>query len=334
MSIALSQPRVARRLPLPSRQTLPLWITLGVCLLMYVAAGLRYDNFFTPQVAVNLIGDNAFLGVTALGLTFVILAGGIDLSIGSAIGCTSVFIAAMIENHGWSAPLAIGVALLGGTIIGIVQGLLIAFFELQPFLVTLGGLFLYRGIGLLVSRESISLDNPMYVWLSGVEWHVRDGVDIPLAAMIFVVLLLLCVYVARWRPAGRAVYAVGGNEQSALLMGLPVRRVKIGVYAFSGFCAALAGVTATIYMSSGAALTGAGLELDAIAAVVIGGTLLSGGVGGPLGTLLGVLIFGIIQTAISFEGTLSSWWARIVVGLLLLAFILLQTLLQPRETHS
>jgi len=170
--------------------------------------------------------------------------------------------------------------------------------------------------------------------LSGYSLQLGDGMDVPLVAMIFVGLLLIATYIAKWRPAGRAVYAVGGHEQSALLMGLPVRRIKISVYAVSGFCAALAGVTASIYMSWGAALTGAGLELDAIAAVVIGGTLLSGGVGGPIGTLLGVLIFGIIQTAISFEGTLSSWWARIVVGLLLLAFILLQTLLQPREAHS
>jgi simple sugar transport system permease protein len=139
--------------------------------------------------------------------------------------------------------------------------------------------------------------------------------------------------VAAFRPIGRYVYAVGGNEQSALLMGLPVARTKIGVYAFAGFCSALAGLAVTLYTSSGNALTGSGLELDAIAAVVVGGTLLSGGVGGPIGTLVGVLIFGVIQSAIAFEGTLSSWWARIAIGILLLGFILLQKLLQPERTN-
>lgn len=343
MSVAIEQTSLppspeptpgAWRAFLPSRQRLPLLATLVVLVLMYVAACLRYDNFFTAQVAANLIGDNAFLGVAAVGITFVIIAGGIDLSVGSAIGATSVMIASLVEVHGWPPAAAIAAALALGIAVGVAHGALIAVFDLQPFLVTLGGLFFYRGVGLLVSRESIPLNHEQYVAMSGWVLNVREGLDIPLATLIFVGLLAIATYFAAFRPVGRAVYALGGNEQSALLMGLPVRRIKIGVYAFSGFCAALAGVTASIYTSSGTALTGAGLELDAIAAVVIGGTLLSGGVGGPIGTLLGILIFGIIQTAINFEGTLSSWWARIVVGLLLLAFIVFQTLLQPRESHA
>ena len=332
---------------LPSRQSLPLLMTLLVCALMYAAASIHYDNFSSAQVAINLIGDNAFLGIAAIGMTFVILSGGIDLSVGSAIGCTAVFIAAMVENHHWHPLAAIAVVLVAGTVIGTLHGLLIHAFTLQSFLVTLGGLFFYRGVGLLVSRESIPLTHPFYAGnpdapaasgifenLSSRSFHLFDGADVPLSAVMFLVLLVLAIWFAACRPAGRAVYALGGSEQSALLMGLPVGRVKVGVYAFSGFCAALAGVTSTVMMSSGNAITGAGLELDAIAAVVIGGTLLSGGVGGPFGTLLGVLIFGIIQTAITFQGDLSSWWARIVLGLLLLVFILLQTLVQPKDAHG
>jgi simple sugar transport system permease protein len=318
---------------LPSKQKLPLLVTLAVCILMYVAAGLKYDGFFGPQVAINFVGDNAFLGIAAIGMTFVILAGGIDLSVGTAIGCTSVFIASMVENHGWHPAAALATVLIAGTLVGLVHGLLIHLYDLQPFLVTLGGLFFYRGMGLLISRESIPLTHPLYEKLSGFSINLGDSASVPLAALIFIGLLILATYFAAYRPAGRAIYALGGNEQSALLMGLPIGRVKVGVYAFSGFCAALAGATATIMMSSGTASTGVGLELDAIAAVVIGGTLLTGGVGSPIGTLLGVLIFGIIQTAISFQGDLSSWWARIVLGLLLLAFILLQTWLQPKESH-
>ncbi len=318
----------------PSRQRLPLIATFLVCALLYASASMRYKGFFSLQVAVNLLGDNAFLGIVAIGLTFVILAGGIDLSVGTAIGCTSVFVASMVENHHWHPAMAIAVALGGGTLVGLAHGLLIQLFTLQPFLVTLGGLFFYRGVGLLVSRESIAITHPLYEKLSAFAIPLGSTASMPLVAVLFVALLLIAIYVAAFRPAGRSVYALGGNEQSALLMGLPVGRIKVCIYAFSGFCGALAGVTATIYMSSGNALTATGLELDAIAAVVVGGTLLTGGVGGPFGTLLGVLIFGIIQTAITFEGTLSAWWARIVVGLLLLAFILLQTLLQPRETHA
>ncbi|MDB5328139.1 MAG: sugar transporter permease YjfF, partial [Phycisphaerales bacterium] len=315
MSITAA-PAPAYKAWLPSRQTLPLLVTLLVCGLMYGAASYHYDNFFTPQVAINLVGDNAFLGIAAIGMTFVILSGGIDLSVGSAIGCTAVFIAAMVENHGWHPAVAIAVVLVAGTVIGTLHGLLIHTFKLQPFLVTLGGLFFYRGAGLLVSRESISLTHPTYEWLSGYTFNLPGGNSLTIAPIIFIALVVFAIWLAACRPAGRAVYAIGGSEQSALLMGLPVGRVKVGVYGFSGFCAALAGVTSTIMMSSGNAITGAGLELDAIAAVVIGGTLLSGGVGGPFGTLLGVLIFGIIQTAITFQGDLSSWWARIVLGLL------------------
>ena len=169
--------------------------------------------------------------------------------------------------------------------------------------------------------------------LSEYRFLLHEGAEVPVVAVIFLILLLAASWYAAFRPGGRAIYALGGNEQSAVMMGLPVTRLKIGVYAFSGFCAALAGITATISIPSGSALTGNGLELDAIAAVVIGGTLLSGGVGGPIGTLLGVLIFGIFQQAILYENV-TSWWGRIVVGLLLLAFVLLQTLLQPRETHA
>jgi simple sugar transport system permease protein len=318
----------------PSRQRWPLIMTVAVCVALYLGSAYRFEAFRSLQVFINLLGDNAFLGIAAIGVTFVIIAGGIDLSVGTAIGCTSVFIASMVQTHGWHPVLAIAVALAGGTLIGIVQGSLIHFFRLQPFLVTLGGLFCYRGLSLLISRESIAIDHPLYEKLSGFAITVNEDAYIPLVGLMFLALLAIACYIAAFRPVGRAVYALGGNEQSALLMGLPVGRLKVGVYAFSGFCAALAGVTATIYMSSGYALTAAGLELDAIAAVVVGGTLLSGGVGGPIGTLLGVLIFGIIQTAITFEGTLSAWWARIVMGLLLLAFILLQTVLRPRESHS
>lgn len=317
-----------------ARKNLPLLATCVVFVFLYGAACIRYNGFFSLQVASNLISDNAFLGISAVGLTLVILAGGIDLSVGAAIGCTSILLATVTERHGWHPALAAAVVLAGGTLVGLIQGMLIHFFELPAFLVTLGGLFFYRGLGLLISRESVAISNPIYVRLSSWAIPLGRGASLPLVGVLFLGLLAVVSYVAVFRPIGRYVYAIGGNEQSALLMGLPVGRVKVGVYAFCGLCAAFAGVAATLYTSAGNALTGSGLELDAIAAVVVGGTLLSGGVGSPAGTLLGILIFGVIQSAITFEGTLSSWWARIAIGILLLGFILLQKLLQPGRDNS
>jgi simple sugar transport system permease protein len=321
------------RLPFDPKH-LPLLTTCLVLVILYVAACLRYDGFSSLQVAINLVGDNAFLGIAAVGLTLVILSGGIDLSVGAAVGCTSIFVATMTERHGWHPAAAAGAALVGGTLLGLAHGLLIHLFELPAFLVTLGGLFLCRGAGLMISRESIAISHPLFVKLSTWALPLGGHARFPLVGLLYLAVLAAVSYLAARRPIGRYVYAVGGDEQSALLMGLPVGRTKVGVYAFAGFCSALAGLAVTVYTSSGNALTGAGLELDAIAAVVVGGTLLSGGVGGPLGTLLGVLIFGVIQSAITFEGTLSSWWARIVIGLLLLAFVVLQKFLQPGRTRS
>jgi len=334
-SKAFSEPTSATKFALvAARRNLPLLTTCLVLVLLYGGASIRYNGFFSLQVAANLVSDNAFLGISAVGLTLVILAGGIDLSIGAAIGCTSIFLATVTERHGWYPAIAVAIVLVVGTVVGLAQGMLIHFFELPAFLVTLGGLFFYRGVGLLISRESIAISNPIYVRLTSWSIPLGRGAALPLVGVLFLVLLAAVSYVAAFRPIGRYIYAVGGNEQSALLMGLPVGRVKVGVYAFCGLCAAFAGFTATLYTSSGNALTGSGLELDAIAAVVVGGTLLSGGIGGPVGTLLGVLIFGVIQSAITFEGTLSSWWARIAIGILLLGFILLQKLLQPGSDNS
>jgi simple sugar transport system permease protein len=194
-------------------------------------------------------------------------------------------------------------------------------------------MFLARGMGFVVSVESLEITHPWYLTLSA--WRLPLGTaSIPLTALVLAVVVVAGVYLAQFTRFGRNVYAIGGNEEAAVLMGLPVGTTKIWIYGLSGFCSALAGVVYTFYSSSGNASTGVGLELDAIATVVIGGTLLSGGVGSVIGTLLGVLIYGIIQTAITFEGTLSSWWTRIAIGILLLIFVGLQKLLTARTAVS
>ena len=315
----------------PNPKYLPLAATISLFMLMATLGSVFYDGFFSPQVFLNLLIDNAFLCIVAVGMTFVILSGGIDLSVGSVIALTTMVSASLVEKHGWSPALVIPLVLVMGTLFGACMGLLIERFRLQPFIVTLAGMFLARGLCYLISIDSISITNAFYSEVSQWRMPVWGEASISASALIALAVVALAVFVAHYTPFGRTVYAIGGNEHSALLMGLPVRSTVVGVYTLSGFCSALAGVVFTFYMLSGYGLHAVGLELDAIAAVVIGGTLLTGGVGYVVGTLFGVLMLGIIQTLISFDGTLSSWWTRIVVGALLFVFCLLQRLFAARN---
>jgi galactofuranose transport system permease protein len=303
---------------------LPLAVTVALFALLYGAGAYHFDGFFSLQVFLNFFIDNAFLAITAIGMTFVILSGGIDLSVGSVIALTTMVSAALVEHRGWSPAIVIPLVLAMGSAIGLIMGLVIQYFQVQPFIATLAGMFLARGLCYLISIDSITIENAFYTDLAAFRIPLPFETSITVNVVVALVVLAVAIYLAHFTRFGRTVYAIGGNEQSALLMGLPVARTKVLVYTFSGLCSALAGVVFTFYMLSGYGLHAQGMELDAIAAVVIGGTLLTGGSGYVVGTLFGVLIYGTIQTIISFQGDLSSWWTKIVIGLLLLAFCLLQ----------
>jgi simple sugar transport system permease protein len=303
---------------------LPLAVTVALFALLYGAGAYHFDGFFSLQVFENFFIDNAFLAVTAIGMTFVILSGGIDLSVGSVIALTTMVSATLVEHRGWSPASVIPLVLAMGAAIGFVMGVVIQYFRVQPFIATLAGMFLARGLCYLISIDSITIENAFYSDVAAFRIPLPFETSITVNVVVALVVLAVAIYLAHFTRFGRTVYAIGGNEQSALLMGLPVARTKVLVYTFNGFCSALAGVVFTFYMLSGYGLHAQGMELDAIAAVVIGGTLLTGGSGYVVGTLFGVLIYGTIQTIISFQGDLSSWWTKIVIGLLLLAFCLLQ----------
>jgi len=309
---------------------LSLLVTLSLFVALSLLGGLRYEGFLTPQVFLNLLIDNAFLLVVAVGMTFVILTGGIDLSVGAVVAFTTVLLATLVERAGWHPLTAMALALGVGTAFGAAMGTMIQRYRLPPFVVTLAGMFLARGAATLISVDSIGMHNGFQMALAGLRIPL-GGASLSAGAVIAVLVVAIAALVARSTQFGRTVYAIGGSEQSAALMGLPVASTIVRVYALSGFCAALAGVLYTVYMLSGYSLHATGLELDAIAAVVIGGTLLSGGSGQVLGTLFGVLVLGLTQTLIAFDGTLSSWWTRIVIGLLLLLFCLMQRLLARRQ---
>ena len=307
--------------------------TVVLLLAMLLAGGQAYDGFLSLQVMLNLLIDNAFLLVLAIGMGFVILSGGIDLSVGAVLALSTMAAAWLLQVAQWPPVVVIGAVLLGGALFGGSMGAIIHFFRLQPFIVTLAGMFLARGLCYLISIESITIEDPLFVAMSQTQLPVFGGFLSP-GALIAIAMLLLSVWVAHYSAFGRAVYAVGGNEQSAAMMGLAVGRTKILVYAFSGFCAALGGLLFSFYMLSGYGLHAQGTELDAIAAVVIGGTLLTGGYGYILGALSGVLVLGTIQTLIAFDGTLSSWWTKIVIGALLFVFCVVQRLMGFRQKQS
>ena len=309
----------------------PLLGTIAVFALTAGYGSVAYTGFFSAQVFLNLLIDNAFLCIVGVGMTFVILSGGIDLSVGSVIALTTMVSAALVEHHHWSAWQAIPLVLAIGTAFGALMGWLIQRFRLQPFIVTLAGMFLARGLCYLISIDSISITDATYTAISQARLPLWSGASITVGALIALAMIAAGIWLAHTTEFGRTVYAIGGSEPSALLMGLPVARTTVLVYTLSGFCSALAGVVFTFYMLSGYGLHAVGLELDAIAAVVIGGTLLSGGVGYVFGTLFGVLILGIIQTLIAFDGSLSSWWTRIVIGALLFVFCLLQRAFESRR---
>ncbi len=298
--------------------------SLALFLVMFVAVVARYDFASPAQVFLNLLVDNAYLIVLAVGMTFVILTGGIDLSVGSVVALSTVIVASALKA-GWPMPLAVGTVLVAGPLLGLLMGLIIEHFDVQPFIVTLAGMFLARGLCYVISVDTLPIKDPVLREIGLNYVYLYEDKFIRWTVVIAAVVVLIAVYVLHQTRFGRTVYAVGGNRQSAQLMGLDASRARVSVYAISGFCAALAGLLLAVQKLSGYSLNGIGMELDAIAAAVIGGVLLSGGVGILLGSVVGVLVLGTIQTFVTAEN-LDSYWTRIMTGALLLVFVLVQRL--------
>ena len=289
---------------------------------MFAVVVTRYDFASPAQVFLNLLVDNAYLIVLAVGMTFVILTGGIDLSVGSVVALSTVIVATTLRA-GWPMPLAVGTVLVVGPLLGLLMGLAIEYFDIQPFIVTLAGMFLARGLCYVISVDTLPIKDPVLRKIGLNYVYLYEDKFIRWSVVIALMVVVCAVYVLHQTRFGRTVYAVGGNRQSAQLMGLNASRARVSVYAISGFCAALAGLLLAVQKLSGYSLNGIGLELDAIAAAVIGGVLLSGGVGFVLGSVIGVLVLGTIQTFVT-AANLDSYWTRIMTGVLLLVFVLVQ----------
>ena len=313
------------------------YATVAIFLIIYAYGAIKYSSigFTTLRTFVNFFTDNAYYGISAVGMTMVLITGGIDLSVASVASLTGMLIAYGYTKLGISPVVTMALSILIGVGLGTLMGAAIHYLNVPPFITTLTGNFLARGVCSLISRESISIDHPLINDLAGFKitlYHLVDGewvkikpiTSINLNVLIFIVMIILGVIVLQHTRFGRNVYAIGGSEQSAKLMGLPVGKTKVAVYAINGFCSALAGIAYLLMVKSGWNMALQGGELEVISCAVIGGTLLTGGVGYMIGTMFGVLLKSVIPALISFNGNLSSWWGKIATGALLLLFIVIQ----------
>jgi simple sugar transport system permease protein len=310
-------------------------LPFAVFLLVFFVGGRLYPTMQKPQVFFNLFINDSSLLLVAIGMTLVILTGGIDLSVGGIIALVSTASAVMLRN-GMSAYVVLPLMIVIGVSLGSIMGWIIQDLKVQPFIATLMGLFFARGMAYIISLISVPIKNEVYktIALTPIYIPFIPKAYIYIPTLVGPIMLLLAIYLTNFTRFGRTIYAIGSNEQSAMLMGLPVRRTKILVYAFSGFCSALGGIVFSLSLLAGYGQFATGMELDAIAAVVIGGTALTGGIGNVIGTLFGVLIHGTIVSILQFNGTLSSWWTRIGVGILTLLAIGVQSIFYMRKKRS
>ena len=304
----------------------PLNATAIIFVIAYVFAVMQFPALLSMRVVGNLLTDNAFIGITAVGMTFVIISGGIDLSVGAVIGCSGVFVAVQINWLGFHPLLAFVIVVITASIFGAIMGCVIHYLEVPPFVVTLAGMFLARGAASVITQDSIAINHEFYTQISSFYLKLPGGGKLSAIGGAMILVFIIGAVLAHRSRFGSNVYALGGNSTSANLMGVPVARTTILIYTLSSFLAGLAGIVFSIYTSAGYPLAAVGVELDAICAVVIGGTLLMGGYGFVLGTFIGVMLQGLVQIYIIFDGTLSSWWSKIIIGFLLFLFIVLQRL--------
>lgn len=319
--------------------TLLLLITIGLFVLMYVIGCIIYANkgFTHLQTFLNILINNSGLLCVTCGMTCVMLTAGIDISVGSLIAMDCMILAAGMERWGWS-PLALVLLVLAiGIVFGLVQGLCIGYLEIQPFIVSMAGMFFARGMTAMICTDQVSVSNEAfrnvanikiqlpfgsYVNSKGVEQIPYVRVHVVIALVVLVVIFLML----RYTKFGRSLYAVGGSEQSATMMGLDVKKTKLKAYMLSSFLCSIGGICYCMNTMAGSVQQATGLEMDAIASAVIGGTLLTGGVGNVIGSFFGVLINGTISTLVKTNGKLLSSWSSIAVAALLCFFIVLQSI--------
>ena len=327
-----------KRQPL-SNTSLLLLITICIFVGMYVLAMIIWGGgFLNPQQFFNLFNNNAYLIVIACGLTIVMITGGIDISVGGTIALITMATVVVMEDHNGGILSSILIALGIGLAMGIVQGYLVSFLKIQPFIVTLAGMFFTRGMTTIVSKVPRTANNEMFLELKDFYIDIpflgtwaRNGNWIPAYIEVGVVIALLVVLLLwamlKWTRFGRNLYAVGGNTESALMLGINVRRTQFFAYVLCGLLAGIAGFCYLLHTGAGNSSNATAAEMQAIASSIIGGTLLSGGVGSVVGTMFGVMSLKTINNIVVASGLREPYWQSITTGLMLAFFILLQSVI-------
>ncbi|WP_026511422.1 MULTISPECIES: ABC transporter permease subunit [unclassified Butyrivibrio] len=323
-----------------------LTITIVIFFLMYIGAIVFQGGGFTkPQMFFNILNANAALIITACGMSVVMISGGIDISVGGVVALVSMCCAVYLDHHDGSVFGSILIALGIGLAYGLVQGFLVAYLDIQPFIVSLAGMFFARGMTTIVNTAPFNVADEEFtalkltrIFIPGMGTTNKKGIYVPAYVEIGVIVALLVVIilfaVLRWTRLGRNFYAVGGNKQSALMLGINVKKTKFLSHLICSILAGIGGYVYFLHVGSGSASHAMGMEMNAIASSIIGGTMLTGGVGNIIGTLFGVLSLSTIQNIVSSAGLDQAWWTGITIAAMLCIFLLIQSIVMAQKKKA
>lgn len=323
-----------------------LTITIVVFFVMYLGAILfQGKGFLKPQTFFNILNANAALIIASCGMSLVMITGGIDISVGGVAALVSMCCAVYLDFHEGSVFGAILIALGIGILFGLVQGFLVAYLDIQPFIVSLAGMFFARGMTTIVNTNPFNVVNEAFVKLKETRIivpgfgsvnklgnYINAYIEIGVIVAILIVILLFCIL--RWTKLGRSFYAVGGNKQSALMLGINVKRTKFLSHLLCSLLAGIGGFVYFMHVGSGSASHASGMEMNAIASSIIGGTMLTGGVGNIIGSFFGVLSLSTIQNIVSSAGLDQAWWTGITIAAMLCLFLVVQSVVMSRKKRS
>ncbi len=338
--------KISQKLKNMTDTNLLLAITIIVFILMYAGAIIfQGKGFLKPQTFFNILNENAALIILSCGMSTVMIAGGIDISVGGVTALISMCCAVYLDRLGGSVPVSMLIAIGIGLAYGIVQGLLVAYLDIQPFIVSLAGMFFARGMTTIVNTNPFNVENAAFVALKNTRIIVpgmgsinKKGIYVDAYVEIGVIVALLVVLamfiILRWTKLGRSFYAVGGNKQSALMLGINVKKTKFMSHLICSLLAGIGGYVYFLHVGSGAATHAQGAEMNAIASSIIGGTMLTGGVGNIIGTFFGVLSLRTIQNIVASAGLDQAWWTGITIAAMLCLFLVIQSVVMTRKKMS
>ncbi len=323
-----------------------LTITVVVFFLMYIGAIVfQGKGFLKPQTFFNILNTNAALIILACGMSLVMITGGIDISVGGVTALVSMCCAVYLDYKGGNVAVSMLIAILIGLAYGLVQGFLVAYLDIQPFIVSLAGMFFARGMTTIVNTNPFNVVNPDFVALKDTRIivpgmgsvnklgkYVNAYVEIGVIVALVIVIVMFCIL--RWTKLGRSFYAVGGNKQSALMLGINVKHTKFMSHIICSLLAGIGGYVYFLHVGSGAVTHAQGAEMNAIASSIIGGTMLTGGVGNIIGTFFGVLSLSTIQNIVASAGLDQAWWTGITIAAMLCIFLVVQSVVMARKKRA